>query len=63
MGFFFDIKTEIDIDHREPDSFLWLNLFRIYKEALTNVMKHFEGKNGLRGRRHTRIGKGPHGPR
>jgi two-component system sensor histidine kinase UhpB len=44
MGFFFDIKTEIDIDHREPDSFLWLYLFRIYKEALTNVMKHLKAK-------------------
>jgi signal transduction histidine kinase len=43
-GVFFDIKTEIDIDHREPDSFLWLNLFRIYKEALTNVMKHSKAK-------------------
>ena len=43
-GIFFDIKTEIGIDHREPDSFLWLNLFRIYNEALTNVMKHSKAK-------------------
>ncbi len=39
-GLAFDIKTAIDGDHREPDSFVWLNLFRIYKEALMNVMKH-----------------------
>ncbi len=39
-GIVFDIRTEIDDNHEEPGSFLWLNLFRIYKEALMNVMKH-----------------------
>jgi signal transduction histidine kinase len=43
-GILFDIKTSLDADHHEPDSFLWLNLFRIYKEALTNVMKHSKAK-------------------
>jgi signal transduction histidine kinase len=43
-GIFFDIKTSLDAGHKEPDSFLWLNLFRIYKEALTNVMKHSKAK-------------------
>jgi signal transduction histidine kinase len=41
-GISFDIKTVINADHEQADSFLWLNLFRIYKEALTNVMKHSE---------------------
>lgn len=43
-GIAFGIKTAIDLDHDQPDSFLWLNLFRIYKEALTNVMKHSRAK-------------------
>jgi len=43
-GISFDIRTSIDLDHDQPDSFLWLNLFRIYKEALTNVMKHAKAR-------------------
>ena len=39
-GISFAIRTSIALDQDQPDSFLWLNLFRIYKEALTNVMKH-----------------------
>ncbi len=43
-GIILNIKTLVDADHSRPDSFLWLNLFRIYKEALTNVVKHSKAK-------------------
>ena len=43
-GIIFDIKTSIDADNSRPDSFLWLNLFRIYREALTNALKHSRAK-------------------
>lgn len=46
-GISFKIQTYIDTVHQQPDSFLWLNLFRIYKEALTNVMKHARAKSVL----------------
>lgn len=44
-GISFNIQTFIDTAPQQPDSFLWLNLFRIYKEALTNVMKHAAAKS------------------
>jgi PAS domain S-box-containing protein len=36
----FDMTSEIDNDSGEPESILYLNLFRIYREALTNIVKH-----------------------
>jgi PAS domain S-box-containing protein len=36
----FDMTSEIDDDSGEPGSILYLNLFRIYREALTNIVKH-----------------------
>ena len=43
-GISFDIKASIRPAHDQPNKFLWLNLFRIYKEALTNIMKHSRAK-------------------
>jgi PAS domain S-box-containing protein len=39
-GLSFRIKTSISAGAIPPQSFLCLNIFRIYKEALTNVIKH-----------------------
>jgi PAS domain S-box-containing protein len=36
----FVLETSIDETHEQPGSLLWVNLFKIYKEALTNVIKH-----------------------
>ena len=36
----FDLKTSFDETLEPPGSLLWVNLFKIYKEALTNVIKH-----------------------
>lgn len=38
------IKTCIDENTNQPSSLLCLNLFRIYKEALTNIVKHSKAK-------------------
>ncbi len=39
-GLIFKVKTSIKQSAIPPESFLCLNIFRIYKEALTNVIKH-----------------------
>ena len=39
-GVSFDITTSIEGVREQPGSLLWLNLFRIYKESLTNIIKH-----------------------
>jgi len=39
-GLYFRAKTSIKAGAMPPDSLLCLNIFRIYKEALTNVIKH-----------------------
>jgi len=39
-GISFEIATSIEGVREEPGSLLWLNLFRIYKESLTNAVKH-----------------------
>ncbi len=44
-GIGFSMTSEINGAPGKPDSLLWLNLFRIYKEALTNIVKHAGGKN------------------
>ncbi len=39
-GIAFNMQASLDDLEERPDSLLWINLFKIYKEALTNVMKH-----------------------
>ena len=39
-GLSFKVKTSVKADVLPPDSLLCLNIFRVYKEALTNVIKH-----------------------
>jgi PAS domain S-box-containing protein len=36
----FDMTSQIDYASGDPGSILYLNLFRIYREALTNIVKH-----------------------
>ncbi len=36
----FSIEISLDDNHDRPESVLWANIFKIYKEALTNVIKH-----------------------
>jgi PAS domain S-box-containing protein len=36
---------EIDDREERPESVLWVNLFKIYKEALTNVIKHSQASS------------------
>ncbi len=40
-GISFHLKSSIDgVLSNQPGKILWLNLFRIYRETLTNIMKH-----------------------
>ncbi len=39
-GIAFSVQVSFDEPKEQPDSLLWVNLFKIYKEALTNVIKH-----------------------
>ncbi|HUI68234.1 MAG TPA: PAS domain S-box protein [Nitrospirota bacterium] len=41
----FALETSVDETHEQPGSLLWVNLFKIYKEALTNVIKHSRARN------------------
>jgi PAS domain S-box-containing protein len=41
----FALETSIEETHEQPGSLLWVNLFKIYKEALTNVIKHSRAGN------------------
>jgi signal transduction histidine kinase len=34
------VETSVADVTEQPGSLLWVNLFRVYKEALTNVIKH-----------------------
>ncbi len=43
-GIGFDLKTDIAEDREQPGSLLWVNLFKIYKEALMNVIKHAKAR-------------------
>ncbi|MFA5073193.1 MAG: HAMP domain-containing protein [Nitrospirota bacterium] len=36
----FAAETSVEDISEQPGSLLWVNLFRIYKEALTNIIKH-----------------------
>ncbi len=40
----FALETSFDETQEQPSSLLWVNLFKIYKEALTNVIKHSQAK-------------------
>jgi signal transduction histidine kinase len=40
----FEMTTELEEGHTQPVSLLCLHLFRIYHEALTNVIKHSKAK-------------------
>ena len=39
------IETSVKDAHEQPGSLLWVNLLRIYKEALTNVIKHSQASS------------------
>jgi signal transduction histidine kinase len=41
----FNAETSVDEAQGRPGSLLWVNIFRIYKEALTNVIKHAQAKS------------------
>jgi signal transduction histidine kinase len=45
LGASFDFKKTMDPSVKKPSSVLFLNLLRIYKEALTNIVKHSEAKH------------------
>lgn len=36
----FTIETSLEDTQEQPGSLVWVNMFKIYKEALTNVIKH-----------------------
>ncbi len=40
----FNMKTSLEDIEEKPSSLLYLNLFRTYKEALTNIIKHSRAK-------------------
>ncbi len=42
LGVSIDFEKNIDLHVKKPDRVLFLNLLRIYKEALTNITKHSE---------------------
>lgn len=44
-GIRFTIETAVDDIPMQPGSLLWVNLLRIYKEALTNVIKHAQARS------------------
>ncbi len=39
-GIALSVQISLDDPEGQPDSLLWVNLFKIYKEALTNIIKH-----------------------
>ena len=43
-GMSFDLTSSIDDTDDQPGSLLCLNLFKIYREALTNIIKHAQAK-------------------
>jgi signal transduction histidine kinase len=45
LGLSFDFKEKIDENVKNPNSILFLNILRIYKEGLTNILKHSEAEH------------------
>jgi len=43
-GMSFDLKSSLEETDDQPGSLLCLNLFKIYREALTNIIKHAQAK-------------------
>jgi len=41
----FSAETAVDEARDQPGSLLWVNIFRIFKEALTNVIKHSRARS------------------
>jgi PAS domain S-box-containing protein len=41
----FTIETRVDDVQEQPSSLVWVNVFKIYKEALTNVIKHAHARS------------------
>ena len=44
-GMSFDIKTSVEDMDEQPGSLLCLNIFRVYKEAIANIVKHSGAKS------------------
>lgn len=44
-GLLFNIKTSIEDAKEQPTSLIYLNIFRTYKEALANIIKHSKAKS------------------
>ncbi len=44
-GIRFRIETAVDDVSMQPGSLLWVNVLRIYKEALTNAIKHAQARS------------------
>jgi len=44
-GIGFGMTSSLEGAPGRPGSLLWLNLFRIYKEALTNIIKHAQARS------------------
>jgi len=44
-GISFTAETNVEETRDQPGSLLWVNIFRIYKEALTNVIKHAHARS------------------
>lgn len=40
----FDLESKVQDGPEQPGSLLWVNIFKIYKEALTNVVKHSKAR-------------------
>ena len=45
----FSIQIEVQESDEQPGSLTWVNMFKIYKEALTNVVKHSKATTVLSG--------------
>ena len=45
LGLDLNFKNNVEEDLKKPGSILFLNILRIYKEAMTNIIKHSHAKN------------------
>ena len=55
----FSIETDVQDITEQPGSLTWVNIFKIYKEALTNVIKHSKATEVSVGFRVDRDGRAP----